>query len=147
MRMRIAIKCSTTWKFLIFFSANSRWFVKQIFISTNLCKFPSQMKIRGFRELTCMVHAENHNFFEFILYYVLLLDDSTGLYSVYTEHEGKEIMFHVSTLLPYTPNNRYQEHTNALFKKNTLCVCVTLPRRKVPSNFYREILTSLRNKK
>ena len=37
---------------------------------------------------------------------VLFLDDSTGLYSVYTEHEGKEIMFHVSTLLPFTPNNR-----------------------------------------
>ena len=33
-------------------------------------------------------------------------DDSTGLYSVYSEHEGNEIMFHVSTLLPYTPNNR-----------------------------------------
>ena len=33
-------------------------------------------------------------------------DDSTGLYSVYNEFEGSEIMFHVSTLLPYTPNNR-----------------------------------------
>jgi hypothetical protein len=35
-------------------------------------------------------------------------DDSTGLYSVYTEHESNEIMFHVSTLLPYTANNRQQ---------------------------------------
>jgi hypothetical protein len=34
-------------------------------------------------------------------------DDSTGLYSVYTEFEGNEIMFHVSTLLPFTPNNRW----------------------------------------
>ena len=33
-------------------------------------------------------------------------DDSTGLYSVYREFEDNEIMFHVSTLLPYTPNNR-----------------------------------------
>jgi hypothetical protein len=27
---------------------------------------------------------------------------------VYTEHAGNEIMFHVSTLLPFTPNNRQQ---------------------------------------
>ena len=36
----------------------------------------------------------------------LYLDDSTGLYSVYTEHDSNEIMFHVSTLLPYAQNNR-----------------------------------------
>jgi len=35
-------------------------------------------------------------------------NDSTGLYSVYNDFEGNEIMFHVSTLLPYTPNNRQQ---------------------------------------
>ncbi|CAF2740676.1 Signal-induced proliferation-associated 1-like protein 3,Signal-induced proliferation-associated 1-like protein 1,Signal-induced proliferation-associated protein 1,Signal-induced proliferation-associated 1-like protein 2 [Lepeophtheirus salmonis] len=36
-------------------------------------------------------------------------NDSTGLYSVYTEHEnGSEIMFHVSTLLPFT-NIVFQE--------------------------------------
>ncbi|CAG4986744.1 unnamed protein product [Parnassius apollo] len=34
--------------------------------------------------------------------------DSTGLYSVYTTYQGCEIMFHVSTMLPYTPNNRQQ---------------------------------------
>lgn len=34
--------------------------------------------------------------------------DSTGLYSVYTTCQGCEIMFHVSTMLPYTPNNRQQ---------------------------------------
>ena len=38
---------------------------------------------------------------------IVFADDSTGLYSVYSEFEGSEIMFHVSTLLPYTPNNRY----------------------------------------
>ena len=36
-------------------------------------------------------------------------DDTTGLWSVYTEdNKGNEIMFHVSTLLPFTPNNRQQ---------------------------------------
>ncbi|XP_045488603.1 signal-induced proliferation-associated 1-like protein 2 [Pieris rapae] len=34
--------------------------------------------------------------------------DSTGLYSVYTTYQGCEIMFHVSTMLPYTSNNRQQ---------------------------------------
>ena len=40
--------------------------------------------------------------------FVFLLDDSTGLYSVYAEHQSNELMFHVSTLLPYTPNNTQQ---------------------------------------
>ena len=35
-------------------------------------------------------------------------NDSTGLYSVYAEHQSNELMFHVSTLLPFTPNNRQQ---------------------------------------
>ncbi|XP_013772638.2 signal-induced proliferation-associated 1-like protein 2 isoform X3 [Limulus polyphemus] len=34
--------------------------------------------------------------------------DTTGLYSVYSRLEDCEIMFHVSTMLPYTPNNRQQ---------------------------------------
>ena len=38
----------------------------------------------------------------------LFADDSTGEYSVYTQSHGREIMFHVSTLLPWTPNNRQQ---------------------------------------
>ena len=42
----------------------------------------------------------------------LFPDDSTGLYSVYSEFEGTEIMFHVSTLLPYTPNNRLVNYFN-----------------------------------
>ncbi|XP_041988303.1 signal-induced proliferation-associated 1-like protein 1 [Aricia agestis] len=32
--------------------------------------------------------------------------DSTGLYSVYAAHRGCEIMFHVSTMLPYTPDRQ-----------------------------------------
>ncbi|XP_043918205.1 signal-induced proliferation-associated 1-like protein 3 [Protopterus annectens] len=34
--------------------------------------------------------------------------DSTGTHSLYTEHQDYEVMFHVSTMLPYTPNNRQQ---------------------------------------
>ncbi|XP_069500574.1 signal-induced proliferation-associated 1-like protein 3 isoform X2 [Ambystoma mexicanum] len=34
--------------------------------------------------------------------------DSTGTQSLYTTYQGYEIMFHVSTMLPYTPNNRQQ---------------------------------------
>ncbi|KAJ9585309.1 hypothetical protein L9F63_002894, partial [Diploptera punctata] len=34
--------------------------------------------------------------------------DSTGLYSVYAQYQDCEIMFHVSTLLPFTQNNRQQ---------------------------------------
>ncbi|KAF9418734.1 hypothetical protein HW555_004562 [Spodoptera exigua] len=36
------------------------------------------------------------------------ITDSTGLYSVFTTYQGCDIMFHVSTMLPYTPNNRQQ---------------------------------------
>ncbi|XP_037073091.1 signal-induced proliferation-associated 1-like protein 1 [Pollicipes pollicipes] len=34
--------------------------------------------------------------------------DSTGQYSVYVKHQENEIMFHVSTLLQFSPNNRQQ---------------------------------------
>jgi len=34
--------------------------------------------------------------------------DSTGLFSVYAQYEECEIMFHVSTFLPYTATNRQQ---------------------------------------
>jgi hypothetical protein len=34
--------------------------------------------------------------------------DMTGKYSMYTIYEGHEIMFHVSTLLPYSRDNRQQ---------------------------------------
>lgn len=32
----------------------------------------------------------------------------TGKYSVYTIYEGHEIMFHVSTMLPYSKDNKQQ---------------------------------------
>ncbi|XP_067400015.1 signal-induced proliferation-associated protein 1 [Emydura macquarii macquarii] len=34
--------------------------------------------------------------------------DSTGTHSLYTTYQDYEIMFHVSTMLPYTPNNSQQ---------------------------------------
>lgn len=34
--------------------------------------------------------------------------DSTGTQSLYTAYQDYEVMFHVSTMLPYTPNNRQQ---------------------------------------
>ncbi|XP_061414959.1 signal-induced proliferation-associated 1-like protein 2 isoform X1 [Lethenteron reissneri] len=34
--------------------------------------------------------------------------DSTGMHSLYTTYKDYEIMFHVSSMLPYTPNNRQQ---------------------------------------
>eukprot|EP01126_Amoeba_proteus_P050473 TRINITY_DN5965_c0_g1_i3.p1 TRINITY_DN5965_c0_g1~~TRINITY_DN5965_c0_g1_i3.p1 ORF type:complete len:192 (-),score=29.89 TRINITY_DN5965_c0_g1_i3:202-777(-) len=34
--------------------------------------------------------------------------DSTGVTSLYTTHESFEIMFHVSTMLPYTPDDQQQ---------------------------------------
>ena len=39
---------------------------------------------------------------------VYVAGDTTGLESIYTVYEGHEVMFHVSTLLPYTPDNRQQ---------------------------------------
>uniref|UniRef100_A0AC34F1L5 Rap-GAP domain-containing protein n=1 Tax=Panagrolaimus sp. ES5 TaxID=591445 RepID=A0AC34F1L5_9BILA len=34
--------------------------------------------------------------------------DTTGEHSIYTEYHSHEVMFHVSTMLPFTPNNRQQ---------------------------------------
>uniref|UniRef100_A0A671NPK0 Signal-induced proliferation-associated 1-like protein 2 n=1 Tax=Sinocyclocheilus anshuiensis TaxID=1608454 RepID=A0A671NPK0_9TELE len=34
--------------------------------------------------------------------------DSTGTHSLYTTYKDFELMFHVSTMLPYTPNNKQQ---------------------------------------
>lgn len=39
--------------------------------------------------------------------------DSTGTHSLYTTYKDYEIMFHVSTLLPYTPNNKQQVKTES----------------------------------
>lgn len=57
----------------------------------------------------------------------------TGKYSVYTLYEGHEIMFHVSTLLPFSRDNRQQVRTilchfwvdlRSLFSCSILFFCV-----------------------
>lgn len=63
--------------------------------------------------------------------YFLLAADSTGLYSVYAQYQDCEIMFHVSTLLPFTPNNRQQvylhKNKHFFFKyKKTLNMLLTI---------------------
>lgn len=40
--------------------------------------------------------------------HVYFVADSTGLWSVYAQYQDREIMFHVSTMLPFTPNNKQQ---------------------------------------
>ena len=44
-----------------------------------------------------------------ILYFT---DDTTGIHSVYTIYQGHEIMFHVSTMLPYSKENKQQVRVN-----------------------------------
>lgn len=52
--------------------------------------------------------AETQEFRDLVLTGVSIPADSTGTHSLYTTYQDYEIMFHVSTLLPYTPNNRQQ---------------------------------------
>lgn len=44
-----------------------------------------------------------------------LVADSTGTHSLYTRYQDYEIMFHVSTMLPYTSNNTQQVKTIITF--------------------------------
>lgn len=39
-------------------------------------------------------------------------DDTTGTHSVYTVYQGHEIVFHVSTMLPYSKENKQQVRVN-----------------------------------
>lgn len=50
----------------------------------------------------------NFSFFFLSLFHFYYSGDMTGKYSVYTLYEGHEIMFHVSTLLPFSKDNRQQ---------------------------------------
>lgn len=42
------------------------------------------------------------------LHLTLCLDDTTGINSIYTVYQGHELMFHVSTMLPYSKENKQQ---------------------------------------
>lgn len=43
-----------------------------------------------------------------LTFYSFASDNMTGSHSLYTIYEGHEIMFHVSTMLPFTPDNPQQ---------------------------------------
>lgn len=40
--------------------------------------------------------------------FLCFTDNTTGINSVYTVYQGHEVMFHVSTMLPYSKENRQQ---------------------------------------
>ncbi len=40
--------------------------------------------------------------------FFICLDDTTGINSIYTVYQGHELMFHVSTMLPYSKENKQQ---------------------------------------
>lgn len=44
-----------------------------------------------------------------------LADDTTGIFSIYTVFQGHEIMFHVSTMLPYSRENKQQVRGSLFF--------------------------------
>ncbi len=51
----------------------------------------------------------------------LLSADTTGLESIYTVYEGHEIMFHVSTMLPYSKENK-QQVGDVIVSQSPLCL-------------------------
>lgn len=51
-------------------------------------------------------YSYSHLIILFCLFFTVA--DSTGTHSLYTTYKDYEIMFHVSTMLPYTPNNKQQ---------------------------------------
>lgn len=58
--------------------------------------------------MVCGLWQKPRGFGNAVLTGVSVSADSTGTHSLYTTYQDYEIMFHVSTLLPYTPNNRQQ---------------------------------------
>lgn len=58
--------------------------------------------------MACGIRQEPRGLGTVVLTAVSTPADSTGTHSLYTTYQDYEIMFHVSTLLPYTPNNRQQ---------------------------------------
>ncbi len=57
----------------------------------------------------------------------LITADTTGTESVYTVYEGHEIMFHISTMLPYSQDNKqqvpYSYIYDSVFGKRVLTYC------------------------
>ena len=59
--------------------------------------------------------------------FFIVSDNMTGSHSLYTIYEGHEIMFHVSTMLPFTPDNP-QQVTN-------MCSTLLCIKCKIVANF------------
>ena len=49
-----------------------------------------------------------HNIIVKLCCFIFPPGDTTGKESIYTVYEGHEVMFHISTLLPYSKDNRQQ---------------------------------------
>ena len=63
--------------------------------------------------------------------FFIVSDNMTGSHSLYTIYEGHEIMFHVSTMLPFTPDNP-QQVTN-------MCSTLLCIKCKIVANFVRRL--------
>lgn len=61
--------------------------------------------------------------------------DSTGTHSLHTNYKDYEIMFHVSTMLPYTPNNKQQVWYFLIKLVNKVHVCSSFLRNVVHKVF------------
>lgn len=53
-------------------------------------------------------HLHQHDFKWKHFASVFSADDTTGIKSIYTVYQGHELMFHVSTMLPYSKENKQQ---------------------------------------
>lgn len=67
-------------------------------VSTQRVREPSN---DGFSLLQCDFEWKDFAF-------VFSADDTTGIKSIYTVYQGHELMFHVSTMLPYSKENKQQ---------------------------------------
>lgn len=90
----------------------------RVFVLKDLISTLEDLIIKVSREITINVKTGyrlrppvSRTPLEFI-YVFYFIDDSTGLHSVYSQYQGCEVIFHVSTLLPFTPNNRQQVSLN-----------------------------------
>ena len=71
--------------------------------------------------------------------------DSTGTHSLYTRYQDYEIMFHVSTMLPYTSNNtqQVQNKTHIYFTRDLMYDSLLLSFVYLQYQFHRLEFTEL----
>lgn len=72
----------------------------------------SRVPLRGFpaNQFNGGLDTKSNIFFHLFVIYLLIycVGDLTGTETYYTTFEGSELMFHVSTLLPFTPDKSIQ---------------------------------------